>query len=113
VTWHVDDLKSSHVDSKVNDEFLNWLKRKYAADEVGKVKAVRGPRHDYLGINLDFSSEGKLRIDMINYIERMCDEFPEKLDGNTKYPWTEKMFAIDEKSPEMSKKMDVIFTHTR
>jgi len=54
VTWHVDDLKSSHVNSKVNDEFLNWLEEKYAADGVGTVKAVRGPRHDYLGINLDF-----------------------------------------------------------
>ena len=26
VTWHIDDLKSSHVDPKVNDEFLEWLK---------------------------------------------------------------------------------------
>jgi hypothetical protein len=25
VTWHaVDDLKSSHVDPKVNDDFLKW-----------------------------------------------------------------------------------------
>ena len=26
VCWHVDDLKSSHIDSKVNDEFLQWIK---------------------------------------------------------------------------------------
>jgi hypothetical protein len=24
ITWHVDDLKSSHVDPKVNNEFLAW-----------------------------------------------------------------------------------------
>ena len=41
----------------------------------------------------------------------MCDEFPEKLDGNTMYPWTEKMFAIDEKSSEMSKE-DANYFHT-
>ena len=41
VTWHVDDLKSSHVDSKVNDQFLEWLKQKYASDEIGEVKVMR------------------------------------------------------------------------
>jgi hypothetical protein len=25
VTWHVDDLMSSHVNKKVNDDFLEWL----------------------------------------------------------------------------------------
>ena len=48
ITWHVDDLKSSHVDPKVNDDFFEWLKMKYASDEIGEVKAVRGHRHDYL-----------------------------------------------------------------
>ena len=28
VTWHVDNLKSSHLDSKVNAQFLEWLKKK-------------------------------------------------------------------------------------
>jgi len=28
ITWHVDDVKSSHEYSKVNDEFLDWLKDK-------------------------------------------------------------------------------------
>jgi len=26
ITWHVDDVKSIHEDSKVNDEFFDWLK---------------------------------------------------------------------------------------
>ena len=39
ITWHVDDVKSSHEDSKVNDEFLDWLKDKYANDNIGTVKA--------------------------------------------------------------------------
>ena len=29
VRFHVDDLMSSHVDSKVNDEFLKWLNKMY------------------------------------------------------------------------------------
>jgi hypothetical protein len=29
VTWHVDDLKSSHVDSRVNDNFAQWCEKTY------------------------------------------------------------------------------------
>ena len=44
-----------------------------------------------------FLGEGKLKIDMIDYIKKMCEEFPEELDGFTKCPWTEKFFFIYEK----------------
>ena len=26
ICWHMDDLKSSHINPKVNDEFLQWIK---------------------------------------------------------------------------------------
>ena len=29
VVFHVDDLKCSHMDKKVNSNFLNWLHQKY------------------------------------------------------------------------------------
>jgi hypothetical protein len=44
VCWHVDDLKSSHIDSQVNDKFLIWLEETYASDKIGKVKAVCGEK---------------------------------------------------------------------
>ena len=25
IFWQIDDLKSSHIDPKVNDEFLQWI----------------------------------------------------------------------------------------
>lgn len=68
ITWYVDDLKSSqHLDSKVNDKFLEWLKEKYASDELCEVKAVRGYWHSYLAMILHFSRSGVLRVDMMNY----------------------------------------------
>jgi hypothetical protein len=33
VSWHVYDLKSSHIDSTINDEFLKWQQKVYASDE--------------------------------------------------------------------------------
>ena len=48
VTWHVDNLKSSHVDPKVNDDFHIWCEKTYGSDKIGHVKVVRGKKHDYL-----------------------------------------------------------------
>jgi hypothetical protein len=28
IKFHVDDLKSSHIDPKVNDQFIKWLNHK-------------------------------------------------------------------------------------
>jgi hypothetical protein len=42
VTWHVNDLKSSHVDPKVSDNFHEWCEKVYGSDMVGHVKVVRG-----------------------------------------------------------------------
>ena len=76
VTWHVDDLKSSHVDPKVNDDFIHWLEVTYGDSEIGKVKAVRGKFHDYLAMNLDYSTQGQVRINMTDYIATMIKDFP-------------------------------------
>ena len=56
VKFHVDDLKSSHVDSRVNDNFLSWLNSKYG--KHGEVKATRGKVHDYLGMKFIYGEDG-------------------------------------------------------
>ena len=38
VTWHVDDLKSSHLYPKLNDEFSEWCEETYGSDNLGQVK---------------------------------------------------------------------------
>ena len=69
----MDDLLSSHVDPKVNDEFAEWLNERY-----GKIKPctiVRRKKHRYLGMLLDFLYPGKVKIKMDEYVQRMIDEF--------------------------------------
>ena len=44
----MDDLMSGHVDPKVNDDFENWLNEMHG--NYSKVKSVRGPMHDFLGV---------------------------------------------------------------
>ncbi|KAL7577140.1 hypothetical protein ACA910_019742 [Epithemia clementina (nom. ined.)] len=94
VTWHVNDLKLSHVDPKVNDELANWLEHKYGDPKVGKVKAERGKRHDYLAMTLDYSTPGEAKIDMTEYVKNMVDDFPEKLEGQANTPWNKSLFKV-------------------
>ena len=68
ISWHVDDLKSSHVDSKVNDNFHAWLQKEHG--QIKEVTATRGKRHVHLGMTLDYSKDGELKIDMVDYVKR-------------------------------------------
>ena len=82
--FHVDDLLSSHVDPKVNDRFQVWLEKMY-----GKYKAVeptRGKKHDYLGMLVDFTGKGNVKIDMVKYVESMIEDFPVKINKISKTP---------------------------
>ena len=52
ITWLVDDLKASHVNPNIIASFIDWIRYKY--EDVTKVKASRGKKHDYLGIEIDY-----------------------------------------------------------
>lgn len=97
VAWHVDALKSIHVEKKVNDEFLHWLTAMYALDEIGEVEAMRGQLHDYLAMNLDYSIPGVLQVDMTQYVKYMVKEIPESGSGDSKCPWNENLLKVNDK----------------
>ena len=102
VTWHVDDLKSSHKKTKVNDDFTEWLTKKYASDSIGKLKVVRGKCHDYLAMVLDYNEPGVVKVDMVDYIKNMVKDFPEELTvEGAAYPWNESLFKVDPESPAL------------
>jgi len=81
IRFHVDDLLSSHVDSKVNDMFYKWMNETYGS--LKEVTCTRGKVHTYLGMTLDFTRQGKVKVRMDDYVDRMLAEFPVKFkDGN-------------------------------
>jgi hypothetical protein len=95
VTWHVNDLKSSHIESKVNDKFLPWLKEVYASDKIGVVKAVCGHCQDYLAMILDFFIPGVLQVNMTPYVKSMIEDFPQELSGKMITPWSKNLFKVN------------------
>ena len=108
ITWHVDNLKSSHEDAKVNDKFHKWLDMKYGDDKLGRVRATRGKIHNYLGMTLDYSTSKKLKLSMKDYIEKMIKEFPETLKESY-CPWNENLFKLNEDAERLSKDKSEVF----
>jgi hypothetical protein len=103
ICFHVDDCKISHRSAKEVDNIIQWLRTEYESifeDGSGKMKVSRGKIHEYLGMTLDFSSPGIVRVTMKKYIDEVIEHFLRfdtfKLKS-TAAP--EDLFKIDEDDP--------------
>jgi hypothetical protein len=93
ICWHVGDLLIGHVDPAVVTRFLTWLAKRYdTADK--KLNVVWGTKHDYLGMNMEFSSPGEVKFDMIPYIKKIISTFPEKVTGVQSTPAGDRLFQV-------------------
>ncbi len=93
ICWHVDDLFVGHDDPNVVTKFLDWLAHQYDTDDK-KLNVVRGHKHDYLGMNLDFSTAGTVNIDMIPYMPKVFNDFPKKTTGVQSKPAGDRLFQV-------------------
>ena len=67
VVWHIDNLKVSPVDRGVVTRMSVWLKKNYEQffkDGSGGMKHNRGMIHEYLGMTLEYSTRGVVKIRM-------------------------------------------------
>ena len=74
ICFHVDDCKLLHMSPKVLDEIIEWLRADYEnifEDGSGAMKVARGKKQKYLGMDLDFSVKGQVRISMCNYVKEI------------------------------------------
>ena len=81
-TIHVVDTKSSNVYQRVNDDFIQFIYWKHGDQEIGEVKSTGGKIHNHLRMMLNYSDKVKFKIDMIDYVKQMINDFPIKLDKN-------------------------------
>eukprot|EP00957_Ditylum_brightwellii_P197743 15065216-Ditylum_brightwellii.AAC.1 len=109
IVWHVDDLKISHVDQGVVDDIINKLQDKYGKE--APLTVTRGTIHDYLGMKLDFSTKGLVKIDMMEYIEKMLDNLPEEFDGGASTPAANHLHEVNAEGVKLSEKESEFFHH--
>ena len=83
----------------------------YGEPEIGEVKATKGDKHDYIGMILDYSTKGEVKVDMRYYVKNMLKEFPIKLKSTdtTMTPANENLFNVDN-SKNLDKKEQNSFT---
>ncbi len=77
--WQVNDLKISHIDPKVVDHIIEQRNKRYGKE--APMTVTRGKTHDYLGMTIDFSKEGKVIINMGDYVESVIDNAPVDING--------------------------------
>jgi hypothetical protein len=115
VVWHVDDLKVSHVSTLAVTRMANWLKKTYERlfeDGSGEMKICRGKIHEYLGMTLDFTVLGKVKISMISYVKEIIQQFAEfdsspELTAAT--PAAEHLFKVNDEATPLTQRQATVF----
>jgi hypothetical protein len=109
VLWHVDDLKISHVHEEVNTNIIKKIN-----NEIGKeapLMITRGKIHDYLGVTLDYSDKGKVKIKMLDYVNNMLADLLAHMDGEAPSPTANHLFTVNDDQTKVGEKKAQLF-HT-
>ena len=110
VQFHVDDLKVSHKEQAVLEDFLKDLR-----DEFGQENELtenKGLVHEYLGIMIDYSIPRKVVFTMFNYLEDVIVEASEDLkNSRSYYPGNDSLMKVNVDSPRSIKDADLFHRH--
>jgi hypothetical protein len=117
ICLQTDIYKLSYANPKVMDNMIAWPKQEYESifgDRSGKMVVSCGKKHQYLGMNLDYTTAGQVKITMINYAEEVLTAFGKadpKANGTKTSEAPEDLFNINQDSPKLDPSLAATF-HT-
>jgi hypothetical protein len=109
ILWHVDDLKISHIEADVITDIIQQL-----SDEFGHVAPLsthHGKKHDYLGMQIDFSTPSKVQISMYDYISKILDDAPANMNSTAPTPAAKYLFEVNSTNPTFLNAADAELFH--
>jgi hypothetical protein len=109
ILWHVDDINGSHVEQKVLDDIAKQLNDKYGQEM--SLTVHRRMVHDYLGMVIDYSEEGKVKFSMHDYVDGLLDEAPDDMDGLAVTPAENDLFTMRGDAELLNDKRAKTFQH--
>ena len=91
---HIDDLKLSHVEQSELNKIIDQLNEVFGSD--GDMLTASYPKfHEYLGMTIDWSTEGKVVFTMYDYLEDILSEAPTDFDGEDVIPAISDLFSVN------------------
>jgi hypothetical protein len=94
IVWHVDDLKISHEEHDVVESIVALLQKKYGSDDA-PVTVTYGKVHEYLGMTLDYSHNGKVIVNMTQYVNDLLNNLPAEMwDGISGTPAAGHLYEV-------------------
>jgi hypothetical protein len=115
ICFHVDDCKLSHRKKKVMDTMIEYLREEYESifeDRTGAMTVSRGKIHKYLGMTLDYTVRGQVKITMFDYVDEILNAFDkaEPKGGGTKTSAApDSLFKVDENCEKLKQDKAVEF----
>jgi hypothetical protein len=109
VLWHVEDLKISHVSEDVNTDIIKIINDEFG--EEAPITITRLKVHDYLGMTLDYSERDKVKIKMLDYIDKMLADLPAEMDGEAPSPAANHLLTVNDDQINVDEKKAQFF-HT-
>jgi len=109
ICWYVDDCKISHVDAAVVDDIISTLEKRF-----GKMTVKRGTKHTFVGMDFEFTADGKVNFFMKDYINECIETFEEtgdKVKGKSATPGRHDLFVVDKSSKDLDDVKLEIFHH--
>jgi hypothetical protein len=115
ICFHVDDCKLSHRKTKVMGRMIEYLRQEYEIifeDGSGAMTVSRGKIHKYLGMTLDYTVRGQVKITMFDYVDEILIAFDkaEPKGGGTKTSASHySLFKVDENCEKLKQYKAVEF----
>ena len=91
VCWYVDDNKISHKDPKVVDSVITELEKKF-----DKITVTRGKEHNFVGMDIVFRSDNKIKVTMKEYLRESIKAFTETITKSARTPARGDLFSENE-----------------
>jgi hypothetical protein len=115
ICFHVENCKLSHRNKKVVDSMIEYLCQEYESifeDRSGAMTVSREKIHKYLGMTLDYTVRGQVKISMFDYVDKIITAFDKtepKGCGTKTSAVPSSLFKVDESCEKLKQDKAVEF----
>ena len=91
------------------EDLITQLKGAFGND--GPLMVHRGKKHDYLGMWLDYSLDGKVQVQMFDYSDNMLADLPDDMRGMVTSPAADHLFTVNDAGKKLTQAQSEMFHH--